>query len=264
MNIGFAQFCPLLGEPQANLSTIERLVRSEPDADLIVLPELANSGYNFVSKDQAWKTSEEITSSPFVQRLTELCQEQNMHLVCGVNERDGDRLYNSAVLIGPNGIVGKYRKMHLFMNEKDIFEPGDVGLPVFDIGIAKVGIAICFDWFFPEVWRSLALDGADIICHPSNLIIPGLCQRAIPIHALINRVYIITANRIGTERDLTYTGLSIVTDTRGEILTQATAKEEAVTVVDIDIAQARDKKATSRNDLFTDRRPEEYRRLTSS
>lgn len=262
MKIGFAQFCPALGEPQANLSTIERLVRSQPDADLLVLPELANSGYNFVSKEQAWETSEEITSSTTVGQLIELCREQKMHLVCGINERDGDKLFNSTVLLGPEGVVGKYRKMHLFMNEKDIFQPGDMGLPVFDIGSAKIGIAICFDWFFPEVWRSLALDGADIICHPSNLIIPGLCQRAIPIHALINRVYIITANRIGTERELTFTGLSIIANPKGEVLTQAPADKETVTVVNVDVAAARDKKATARNDLFADRRPEEYQRLT--
>lgn len=262
MKIGFAQFCPALGEPQVNLSTIERLVRSQPDADLIVLPELANSGYNFVSKEQAWDTSEDIANSTFVNRLIELCSEQEMHLVCGVNERDGEKLFNSAVLIGPNGVIGKYRKMHLFMNEKDIFQPGDTGLPVFDIGIAKIGLAICFDWFFPEVWRSLALDGADIICHPSNLIIPGLCQRAIPIHALINRVYIITANRIGAERELTFTGLSTISDPKGELLAQAEADEEVVTVTDIDVATARDKRATARNDLFADRRPEEYQRLT--
>ena len=261
MKIGFAQFCPLLGETHTNLATIERLVRSQPEADLLVLPELCNSGYNFVSKEQAWETSEEIASSAFVDQLIKLCRELQLHIVAGINERYGDKLYNSAVLVGPEGVVGKYRKMHLFLNEKDIFQPGEIGLPVFDIGIAKIGIAICFDWFFPEVWRILALDGADIICHPSNLVIPGLCQRAIPIHALINHVYIITANRIGTERDLTFTGLSTIADPKGELLAQAASDEESVTVVEIDVAQARDKKATARNDLFADRRPEEYRRL---
>ena len=262
MKIGFAQFCPLLGDPQANLKTIERLIRSQPNADLLVLPELCNSGYNFVSKEQAWETSEEIASSAFVNQLIELCRELQLHIVAGINERDGDKLYNSAVLVGPEGVSGKYRKMHLFMNEKDIFQPGDIGLPVFDIGIAKIGIAICFDWFFPEVWRILALDGADIICHPSNLVIPGLCQRAIPIHALINHIFIVTANRIGTERELTFTGLSTIADPKGELLAQAVSDEESVTVVEIDVAQARDKKATARNNLFADRRPEEYRRLT--
>jgi predicted amidohydrolase len=261
VKIGFVQFCPVLGEPKTNLTIVERLVREAAEADLLVLPELANSGYNFGSKEQAWDTSEEIACSTFVDQLIELCREQKMHLVCGINERDGDKLYNSTVLVGPEGVVGRYRKMHLFMNEKDIFQPGDAGLPVFDIGFAKVGMAICFDWFFPEVWRILALDGADIICHPSNLIIPGLCQRAIPIHALTNRVFIVTANRIGTEGELTFTGLSTVADPKGELLTQATAEEEVVTIVDADMALARDKKATARNDLFADRRPEEYRRL---
>ncbi len=261
MKIGYVQFCPGLNEPEKNLADIERLVMSAEEADLLVIPELANSGYNFASKKQAFDLSITIGDSSFINRLVELSHKQNTHIVCGINERDGDKLYNSAVLVGPSGLIGKYRKLHLFMNEKDIFEPGNIGLPVFDIGKARVGMAICFDWYFPEVWRSLALDGADIICHPSNLVIPGLCQRAIPVHALINRVYIITANRFGTERELTFTGLSMIAAPKGEVMAQAGPEEEVVAVVDTDIAHARDKKATERNDLFTDRRTEMYRRL---
>ena len=123
-------------------------------------------------------------------------------MVSGLNERDGDRLYNSAVLVGPEGYVGRYRKLHLFMNEKDYFQPGDAGLPVFDIGACKVGMLVCFDWQFPEAWRVLALKGADVICHPANLVLPGLAQRAVPIHALTNRVYVVTGNRTGTEGGL--------------------------------------------------------------
>jgi len=261
MKTGFVQFCPQLGDTNANIHRIEELLEKTDQADLIVLPELCNSGYNFVSKNHAWELSETIPDGAFVQHLVTLCKQKRMYLVAGVNERDGDRLYNTAVLVGPDRVVGKYRKMHLFMNEKDIFQPGDNGLPVFDIGWAKIGMAICFDWIFPEVWRILALDGADIICHPSNLVIPGLCQRATPIHALINRVYVITANRFGTEGNLTFTGLSTIVNPKGELLAQASADEERVTVVDIDIALARDKMATARNNVLEDRRPEEYRRL---
>ena len=261
MKIGFVQFCPVLGEPQTNLTTIERLVRSQPDADLLVLPELCTTGYNFESKEQAWETSELIEDGASVRLLVSLCREKKMHIVAGLNERDGAKLYNSGVLVGPEGVVGKYRKMHLFWNEPDIFEPGDTGLPVFDLGWAKVGMLICFDWIYPEVWRILALDGADIICHPSNLVIPGLCQRATPIHSVINRVYTITANRTGTERDLAFTGLSIIVNPKGDILAQAPATEEVVSVVDIDVALARDKMATPRNHVLNDRRPEEYQRL---
>jgi predicted amidohydrolase len=144
------------------------------------------------------------------------------------------------------------------MDEKDFFAPGDAGLPVFDIGPCQVGMLVCFDWIFPEAWRVLALKGADVIAHPSNLVLPGLAQRAVPVHALTNRVYVVTANRIGTEGDLTFTGLSTIADPKGEVVVQASSSEEEIGVVDIDIRLARDKHITARNDVLADRRPEEY------
>lgn len=261
MKVGFIQFAPVLGDVQANIRKIDGFISLAKTADLLVLPELCNSGYNFQSREQAWRTSEEMKDGIFVRYLESVCREHNLYVVSGLNERDNDSLYNTAILIGPEGYVGKYRKLHLFVNEKDYFTPGNAGLPVFDIGLCKVGMLICFDWIFPEVWRILALKGADIICHPSNLVIPGLAQKAIPVYGLTNRVYIITANRIGTERDLTFTGLSTIADPRGDILVQASQSDEEVKAVSIDIALARDKMVTPRNDIFADRRPEEYTSL---
>jgi predicted amidohydrolase len=157
--------------------------------------------------------------------------------------------------------LGRYRKLHLFLNEKDFFQPGNGGLPVFDIGPCRVGMLVCFDWQFPEVWRILALKGADVICHPSNLVLPGRAQRAVPIHALVNRIYTVTANRVGREGDLTFTGLSTISDPAGEVLLQASATENAVGLVDVDISLARDKQVTARNHSFNDRRPGEYAHL---
>lgn len=262
MKLGFMQFAPALGDVQATIRCIERLCPLCAGADLVVLPELCNSGYNFESTKQAWATSEEIGDSVYIEYLTSLCQQHGCHVVTGFNERDGDCLYNSAVLVGPQGYVGRYRKLHLFMDEKDYFQPGDEGLPVFDIGPCRVGMLICFDWEFPEAWRVLALKGADVICHPANLVLPGLAQQAVPVHALTNRIYVVTANRIGTERDLTFTGLSIIATPRGEVLTQASAAKEAVELVDVDMSLARDKNVTARNHIFADRRPKEYALLT--
>ncbi|MCK4302367.1 MAG: carbon-nitrogen hydrolase [candidate division Zixibacteria bacterium] len=262
MRIGFVQLAPYLGDMQATMHRIDALMADADGADLLVLPELCNSGYNFESREQAWETSEELGSSVFMRYLEAKCRQHGMHIVSGINERDGDRLYNTAVLVGPDGCLGKYRKLHLFLNEKDYFTPGDLGLPVFDIGPCKIGLVICFDWLFPEAWRVLALKGADIICHPSNLVIPGLAQKAIPIHSVINRVFVITANRVGTEGALTFTGLSTIADPRSDVLVQASATEEAVRTVDIDISLARDKMITPRNHALNDRRPEEYTLLT--
>jgi predicted amidohydrolase len=258
MKIGYIQLAPVLGDVQATIDKIEQLSTLCAGADLLVLPELCNSGYNFQSAEQAWSTSETIEDSLFVAYLASLCQRLDCHVVSGLNERDGDYLYNSAVLVSPEGYVGKYRKLHLFMNEKDYFQPGDAGLPVFDIGLCRVGILVCFDWQFPEVWRVLALEGADVICHPANLVLPGLAQRAVPIHALTNRVYTVTANRTGTEGELTFTGMSTLANPGGEVLVQASAGGEEAGLVEVDITLARDKQVTARNHIFADRRPELY------
>jgi predicted amidohydrolase len=262
VKIGFIQFAPILDDVQATIQKLDRLIPLAAGVDLLVLPELCNSGYNFESAEQAWATSEAIEDSVFLRYLETVCRQRNLHVVSGFNERDGDRLYNAAVLVGPQGYVGNYRKLHLFMNEKDFFAPGNAGLPVFDIGPCRVGMLVCFDWIFPEVWRILALKGADVIAHPSNLVLPGLAQRAVPVHAVTNHVYVVTANRIGSEGNLTFTGLSTIADPRGEVLVQASDAGEELGMVDIDIVLARDKNMTRRNNVLADRRPEEYSLLS--
>jgi len=262
LKIGLIQFAPVLGDVQATIRKIDGLIDQCKITDILVLPELCNSGYNFTSFEEAWETSEKIENSIFINYLISKCKQFNLYIVSGFNERDNKNLYNSAILIGPKGYIGKYRKLHLFMNEKDYFKPGNISLPVFDIGLCKIGMLVCFDWIFPEVWRILALKGAEIICHPSNLVLPGLAQKAVPIHALINRIYTITANRIGTEGDLSFTGLSTIANPNGDILFQASQTEEETVIKDIDIRLARDKIITKKNDLFRDRRPEEYSLLT--
>lgn len=264
MKISFVQLAPVLGDVQATIQKIDRLIRHCEIADILVLPELCNSGYNFHSYEQAWETSEEVEDSVFVQYLKSKCEEFDFYIVSGFNERDKQVLYNSAILVGPQGYIGTYRKLHLFMNEKDYFKPGNLGLPVFNIGLCKIGMLVCFDWIFPEVWRILALRGAEIICHPSNLVLPGFAQRAVPIHALTNRVYVVTANRIGTEGNLSFTGLSTIANPEGDVIVQASQIKEEVGLKDIDITMARDKMVTPRNDVFGDRRPKEYSLLTET
>jgi predicted amidohydrolase len=258
MKIGFMQLAPVFGDRDATIEKIDRLMPAAADADILVLPELCNSGYNFSSPEQAWELSEETVRSPFVDYLASLCSRHNLYIVSGLNEREGNRLYNSSVMVGPKGLMGTYRKMHLFMDEPDYFQPGNLGLPVFDIGICKLGMLICFDWIFPEPWRILAMRGADLICHPSNLVLPGFCQGALPAHAIMNRVYIVLANRTGTEGDLTFTGLSTIIGPIGEVLASVSATEESVALAEMDIAAARDKMMTPRNHVFGDRKPEEY------
>ena len=165
-------------------------------------------------------------------------------------------------MIGPDGYIGKYRKVHLFFEEKSWFKPGDLGFPVWDVGPARIGMMICFDWVYPEAVRSLALQGADIVCHPVNLVLP-YCQQAMITRSIENSVFIVTANRIGGEQrggkdKLIFTGGSQITDPRGKILFRMDEDSECYQDVEIDSSQSRDKKLTLYNDLLKDRRPEQY------
>lgn len=258
MNLAYIQFAPAFLDPDAAMARLSELLARAAGADLVVIPELANSGYDFGSIDEAHRYAEPIGDSRYLSFLREQCHTHGFEVCTGLNERDGQALYNSAVLLTADGIVGHYRKLHLFMNEKDFFTPGNLGLPVFDRPYGRVGMLICFDWIFPEAWRVLALRGADIICHPSNLVLPGKAQRAVPVHAMINRVFVVLANRCGTEGDLTFTGRSLIADPRGAVLTEAPPDTDHVGIAKIDVALARDKQATPRNHVFDDRRPADY------
>jgi len=259
--VGFVQIAPILGRRDETIGRIEQIITGRVLPKILVFPELCNSGYNFADAEQARQTSETVTDSPFLEYLSGLCRKSGGYIVTGLNERDGDCIYNTAVLLGSDGPIGKYRKLHLFLNEKDYFQPGNLGLPVFDLGFCKLGMLICFDWIFPEAWRVLALKGADLICHPSNLVLPGLAQRGVGVHAMINRMYVILANRTGSEGDLSFTGRSLVADPQGSILVAADDTQEGLFTTEIDIEAARNKAVTARNDVLADRRPSEYRML---
>ncbi len=261
MKIAVYQLAPEFGDKQRNLNRIEKAVQTA-GADLVVLPELCATGYQFTSRSEAADLCESIPEGESIRKLIDLSRKHNCHIVAGVGEKAGDALYNSAVLTGPDGVIGVYRKVHLFWDEKLWFQPGDLGFPVWDIGSAKIGIMICFDWIFPEAARSLALAGADVICHPVNLVLP-YCQDAMVTRCVENRIFIVTANRIGTEarggRDpLTFTGGSQIVDPRGNIQFRMASDAEDLQACEIDPTLARDKQITPCNHLWEDRRPDQY------
>ena len=261
MKVGFYQFNPLFGEVKQNLdAVVSRLAGVE--ADLIVLPELFTTGYQFISKAEVQALAEPVPAGPTTQRLMEVARRQGMFLIAGLAESEGDRCYNSSVLLGPSGFLGCYRKTHLFFEETLYFVPGDTGFHVWDIGIAKVGMLICFDWFYPEAARTLALQGADILCHPSNLVLPH-CPDAMITRCLENGVFSITANRVGVEQrgdksPLRYIGQSEIVTPKGAVLSRASKDKEEMGLAEIDPRQARIKSLNSYNDLFKDRRPALY------
>lgn len=257
--VSIIQFQPAFCDTSATIRKLDPLIDKVTGSHLIILPELAGSGYNFTDKEQAMANAEMIDGKGTYQRfLVEKASQKEAFIVSGINEREGDNLFNSAILVSKDGIIGKYRKMHLFMKEKDIFQKGNAGLPVFDLGYFKIGIMICFDYLFPEPWRILAQKGADLVCHPSNLLTlnPHKCM---PGLALMNRIYIATANRTGTENGLTFNGRSFFTDPYGNIAVMASPDQPDVISYEIDTDVSANKMITARNHAFDDRRPESYK-----
>jgi predicted amidohydrolase len=257
LKIAQIQYSPILGEIEQNTEKAKLFIEKCDDSELIILPELADTGYNFFNKDHALKVSRPIIDNPFINMLIEQAKQSGSNIVSGFSEKKGDQLYNSSILVSPSGIIGKYSKVHLFMNEKDIFEEGEGGMEVFSIGNYKLGMQICFDYLFAEPWNILAQKEADIIVHPSNLVTYN-AFKVIPALAVMNKVFIATTNRIGIDRDLKFAGKSFLCDPNGSIVSEASADQEEILFSEIDIDQAKNKMITERNHVFKDKRPDKY------
>ena len=261
MKVAIYQFAPGFREKESNVKRIENAIH-KTDADLVVLPELCTTGYQFVSQAEVESLCEPIPEGDTVQRFEQTAKSKGLFIVAGMGEKAGDAFYNSAVLVGPDGFIGHYRKTHLFWDEKHWFQPGDTGFRVWDIGEVKIGLMICWDWIYPEAARSLALQGADVACLPANLVLP-YCQDAMITRSIENRIFTITANRIGSEqrgekKKLTFTGRSQVVRPDGKIVFRLGENNESLQDGEIDPALARDKTMTPTNHIWEDRRPEQY------
>jgi beta-ureidopropionase len=249
---------PIFAEPRTNLTRALALV--PPGCELAVLPELCTTGYQFKNRDELGELAEEIPGGLSCGQLREHATQSKTTLVAGLAERDGSRLFNSAVLVRPDGSVERFRKIHLFWDEKRIFDPGDLGFPVFEACGTVIGLMICFDWFFPESAGTLARRGARVICHPSNLVLPH-CPDAMPVRALENRVFTLTANRVGceqrTDQRLRFIGRSTIASPRAEklLVLSYDRAEGGMATLDLDLC---DPRVTPRNHIHEDRRPEFY------
>jgi N-carbamoylputrescine amidase len=270
--IAVCQYAPKVGDLEFNRSQAVRWAQeaASQGADLCVLPELASSGYTFSSVAEAAAAAEDADSGATVSALVAVARESGMHIVCGIDESDGDCRHNSAVLLGPSGRLATYRKLHLFYDEQTWFTPGD-SLPVVDLPFGRVGMIICYDLWFPEAVRALALAGADIVAVPTNWVASfkrtvyddsGYCQGDYVAMATAaqNGVVMACADRIGEERGLTFLGASIIVGADGwPVAGPAPADSEAMLVADVDLAAvAAARRRTPRNDLLGDRRPDAY------
>jgi predicted amidohydrolase len=266
MRVGFLQMKPTFGRVSQNLSRAAGFLEKIREAT-VVLPELFNSGYLFMSREELASVAEPVPRGPTTRKLKVLARKNKLHLVFGIPEKHGRLVYNSSVLVTPKGKVHVYRKVHLFDREKLFFTPGNAVWKKIPTPEASLGMMICFDWRFPEACRILALKGVQIVCHPSALIHP-YCQDAMRTRCIENRVFAITANRVGKERRgavrVEFTGRSQIVDPGGEILVSAGETSESLKLVEIDPAVALNKEITANNDLLKDRRVRFYRSLASS
>ena len=260
LRVGFFQFAPTFGKVASNLSIIVSALRNA-EADIIVLPELPFTGYLFQDRSELTSLAEDPSTSDAVSSLIALCRDRDFFVITGFAEKSADKIFNSALVIGGDGVLHTYRKLHLFDTEKEYFDPGDTPLETIALRGAKIGIMVCFDWAFPEVARVLALKGADLLCHPSNLVLT-YCQQSMLTRCLENSVFAVTANRFGSDirprGTVTFTGQSQIVAPKGELVYRARSGDEELYVAGIDVKKSRDKWMTKQNELLEDRRPEYY------
>lgn len=263
ITIAALQFAPARADVDGNTRRMRELTDGLR-ADLLVLPELANTGYFFTDRSELIDLAEDAERGAFCGWMRELAAERSCVVIGGFAERDGaDRLFNSALVARPDGRMRVYRKTHLFFKEQLVFTPGDTGFFVEEWAGWRVGTMICYDWRFPESSRTLALAGADIIAHPSNLVADAkLWGPAMAMRALENKVIVVTANRYGSEEHdgqlLTFSGESRVIGMNGATCALAPAADDALITARLDPFATRMKSFNGINDLFGDRRPEFY------
>ncbi|MBW3541252.1 MAG: carbon-nitrogen hydrolase family protein [Planctomycetes bacterium] len=270
LRIAGVQMDVAFGDPEKNLGRIERFLRqaAENGAELVIFPECAVTGYCFDSLEEAWPLAQSVPG-PATKRLGLVCVETGVYAVFGLLEADGERVFNTAVLVGPEGVIGRYRKVHLpYLGVDRYTTPGDGGFSVFAAGEVRVGMTICYDAAFPEASRVLALEGADLIVLPTNWPPGAECMAdfAVNTRAMENAVYFAAVNRVGTERGFRFIGRSRICDPGGNTLAVA-GEDETILYAQIEPERARRKRIVRVPDKhiidrMADRRPEMYSRLT--
>ncbi|WP_425274042.1 nitrilase family protein [Paraburkholderia lacunae] len=264
------QMEPHVGAKRENVARsiqyIEEAAKS--GASLVVLPELTNTGYVFADREEAFALAEDLPGGETVQAWADAAQRLGVHVVAGIAERDGKRLYNSAIFISPSGRVGVYRKLHLWDREHLFFEPGNRGVPVFDTSLGRISIAICYDGWFPEVYRLAATQGADVVCVPTNWVPmpgqpadrPAMAATLTMAAAHSNGLMIACANRMGTERGQPFIGQSLIVSGDGWPLAgPASCDQEEILYAAIDLQRIRSERTLNTfNHVLRDRRTDVY------
>lgn len=270
--VAAVQLAPVVGDLAANAATVQAALAAVPDdVDVVVLPELATSGYVFRDAAEARASAvpaTDATVTGWATTASRLAGGAGGIVVGGFAELgEDDVVYNSAAVVDPSGVVGVYRKVHLWDGEKACFTPGDRPPLVVDTPRGRIGVAICFDMEFPEWTRLAALDGAELLAVPTNW--PWVDrpdgERAPEVQiamaaARVNRMAIACADRCGTERGVDWNEGTSIVDADGWVRA-ATGPGAGMVVADLDLAATRDKTLSPVADLFGDRRPDLYGEL---
>lgn len=271
-------------DPAENLALAEHLVRqaAAEGGQILLLPELFERPYFCQERRyEYYAYATPVSENPAVQRLSKVAAELGVVLPVSFYEKDGTRLFNSIAMIDADGtVMGVYRKTHIpddhYYQEKFYFTPGNTGFKVWDTRYGKVGVGICWDQWFPETARCMALMGADLLLYPTaigsepilEVDSAGHWQRTMQGHAAANVVPVVAANRFGTETvtpcpenggqssSLCFYGTSFMTDATGAVLTQAPREGDMVLHAEYDFAAIREERLSW--GLFRDRRPECY------
>lgn len=268
VTVACCQVAPRIGELDYNRALVERVVRqaAQRGAKVVVLPELVQSGYLFRDRAEAQALAETL-DGPSLRLWTSLAAELGIVLVAGFCEqRDEGALANSAALVDADGLRAVYRKAHLWDAEKDIFTPGDAAPPVVETAQGRIAVMICYDLEFPEWVRLPALAGAQLLCAPVNWPRgprpagerPAEAVR-VQANAAVNRMCIAACDRHGQERGVDWVEGSVIVDADGYPQAGLAGEGgEQLLLAELDLAQAQDKRISTRNDVHADRRPELY------
>jgi N-carbamoylputrescine amidase len=274
--VACVQMQPTFGNVAANVAhSVELIGRAAArGAKLVVLPELANTGYMFASREEAFGLAEQIPGGPSAAAWAECAARHGLYIVAGITECSGPDLYNSAVVIGPEGYVGTFRKVHLWNEENLFFEPGNLGFPVFHTPIGRIGVAICYDGWFPESFRLCALQGADIVCVPTNWVpIPGQAEGREAMANILamaaahsNSIFIACADRVGVERGQPFEGQSLIVSYTGwPVVGPASRDAEDILIAEVNLGEARRKRNWNAfNQVLRDRRVDVYDEMLGS
>jgi predicted amidohydrolase len=268
--VACCQIEPRIGAIDVNLENTVSWIEKAASigSKLIILPELCVSGYVFNSRDEAFQNAEKVPGGRSIKSWEEVAAQNEVYLVAGIAEIQESSLYNTSVLIGPSGYIGKYRKLHLWFEEKLFFEPGDTGMPLFKLPFGRLAMMVCYDMWFPEVARIYALKGADIITVPTNwpkvkTESSAITDNLIVSQSHMNGVFIAASDRIGNERRararVCFRGRSIITSNRGEVIGgPASETLEEIIMAKCNLSESRVKQSNRLNNIFGDRRGDVY------